>query len=178
MDILTKQKFTNLLIIALVVINIASLSFIWYRQLQAPPKPPAPPPPAKVKVDIFFENELNLSAYQQKQFAGIRKEHAERTWRMNHRMRELRGEIIHESFSSKPDTEKIAALADTIAAIQKNYEEFLSAHFRRLMAVCTPEQKVILKNIFVSSLAPPEEPPPPPRNKAGDRPPPPPPRRQ
>lgn len=171
MDFLSKQKYTNLLIIILVVMNVASLSFIWYKQLKPPPAPPAPPPPGREHVNNFLESELNLTPAQQKQFTEIRKEHAEKTRPMKQKMDRLRRQILQESFSDKPDTEKINLLAEKIGETQKNYERFLSEHFRNLNAACSAEQKEKLKKIFMTSLIPPPPPPHPKEPKPGEQPP-------
>jgi Spy/CpxP family protein refolding chaperone len=176
MDILSKQKLTNLLIIILVVINIASLSFIWYRQLQSPPPlPPHPKSPGIQHVNNFFGKELNLTLDQEKQFDKIRKEHVVKTNAMKDKMGGLRREILEDSFSDNPDTDKINKLAEKIGETQKDYEEFLSEHFRNLSAACNAEQKEKLKKIFMTSLVPPPLPQPPvPRElKPGVKPPPP-----
>ena len=75
MDILAKQKFTTILIIILVIINIGSLSFIWFRELNHPKLPPPPNSPDHENVNRFLDRELNLSADQEKRFDEIR-----RTW--------------------------------------------------------------------------------------------------
>ena len=171
MDFLSKQKFTNLLIIALVVINVASLSFIWYKQLLSPPAPPPPPAPGRANVNNFLESELHLTPDQQKQFAEIRREHAAKTKAMNQKMEMLRRRILRESFSDKPDTNKINELSEKIAETQKRYEVFLSEHFRKLSSVCIGDQKERLKEIFMSTLTPP--PPAPRQDKPRNNPPPP-----
>lgn len=172
MDILSKQKFTNLLIVILVVMNIVSLSYIWYKQLQGPPPPP-PQNPGREHVNNFLERELDLTPDQQKQFVEIRKEHAQRTKVMNDRIGRLKKEVMEESFNDKPDINKISGLVDKITEEQKKYEKFLSEHFRRLSEVCTPEQRKILREIFMSSLGPDDRPAPPPGRNPNQGPPPP-----
>ena len=163
MDILSKQKFTNILIIVLVIINIGSLSFIWFREFDHPKLPPPPNPPNRENVNRFLNRELDLSAGQEKKFDEIRKEHFETTRKFENNMARYRKEILSESFNQNPDMQKINALSDSIGAAQKGYEMFLSEHFQKLSSICTPEQKEKLKDIFLSSFGLRERPPMPPR---------------
>ncbi len=164
MDILAKQKLTNILIVILVVINIASLSFIWFRELNHPQLPSPPTPPNRENVNRFLDRELDLNADQEKKFDEIRKEHFEATRKFEDKIAEFKKEILSESFNQNPDMQKITSLADSICSAQKSYEMFLSGHFQKLSSICKPGQREKLKDIFFSSFSPKEPPmPPPPR---------------
>ena len=152
MDILAKQKLTNILIIVLVVINLGCLSFIWFREVNHPKMPP--PHPDRKNVNRFLDQQLNLNADQEKKFDEFRKEHFETTRKFENKIAEFRRGILSESFNQKPDVQKINALADSIGSAQKEYETFLSGHFQKVASVCTPEQREKLKDIFLSSFRP------------------------
>jgi hypothetical protein len=162
MDILKKQKLTNILIIVLVVINIASLSFIWFRELNHPQLPPPPASPNRENVNRFLDRELDLNAVQEKKFGEIRKEHFEATRLFENKISGFKKQLLSESFNQSPDMQKISVLTDSIGSAQKSYEMFLSGHFQKLAAICTPDQRVKLKIIFLSSFGPKEVPPVPP----------------
>ena len=100
MDIFTKQKFTNILIIVLVIVNIGSLTFIWFRESNHP-KMPLPPPDSE-NVNRFLDKELELNADQEKKFNVYRKEHAETTRKFQDKTGRFRREILAESFNEKP----------------------------------------------------------------------------
>lgn len=152
MDILEKQRLTNILIIILVIINIGCLSFIWIREMNRPGM--APPPPDRENVNRYLDKELNLNPDQEKQFMAIRKEHFETTRIFEDHISRLRKDILSESFALNPDMQKISQLADSIGSLQKGYELFLSQHFQKLASICSPEQKQKLMNIFLSSFDP------------------------
>ena len=171
MDILAKQKLTNILIVILVVINIASLSFIWFRELNHHQLPPPPISPDQEKVNSFLDRELDLNADQEKKFNENRKEHFEVTRKFEDRITGFKKEILSESFNLNPNIQKITALTDSIGSAQKSYEMFLSQHFQKLAAICTPDQREKLKDIFLSSFGPTPPLPPPGRIMQPGRPP-------
>ena len=139
MDILSKQRFTNVLIIILIIINIGSLSFIWYKEAQRPPLPPSPPnPPNLENVNQFLYRELNLNKEQEQKFDELRKEHFETTRKLDDKIAAYKKEILSESFKQKPDMQKIKALSDSVGSVQKGYELFLSSHFQNIHAVSMP----------------------------------------
>ncbi len=159
MDILSKQKLTNILIIILVIVNIGSLSFIWFREANRPPLPPLPSnPPGLENVARFLDKELELSKVQGKRFDELRKEHFETTKKYEDKIAAYKKEILLESFKKSPDMQKIKAISDSIGSVQKGYELFLSEHFQKLASICKPEQREKLKDIFLSSFGPKEKP--------------------
>ena len=170
MDILAKQKLTNILIIVLVIINLGCLSFIWFREVNHPEI--SPPHPNRENINRFLDQQLNLNADQEKKFDEFRKEHFETTRKFEDKIAKYRREILSESFNQKPDMQKINALADSIGSAQKEYETFLSEHFQKLTSVCTPEQREKLKDIFLSSFGPKERKPMPPSGREMQPPPP------
>jgi Spy/CpxP family protein refolding chaperone len=164
MDVLSKQKLTNALIIILVVINIISLSFIWYKEMNRPKLPP--PQPGGEEVGGFIKEQLNLNKEQKKKFDEYMKEHAVVTSRMNDKIGEIKREILLEAFSANPDSNKVNELVQQISKLHGEYEKYLYFHFQKLASVCNTEQKQRLKDIFLSSFEPKDRPGmPPPRNR-------------
>ena len=160
MDILSKQKLTNILIIILIIINIGSLSFIWYKEVHRPPLPPSPQnPPNRENVNRFLDKELNLNEEQEQKFKELRKEHFENTRKFDDKIAGYKREILSESFKQNPDIQKIKALTDSIGSLQEAYELFLSEHFQKLASLCKPGQREKLKDIFLSSFGPKNKPP-------------------
>jgi Spy/CpxP family protein refolding chaperone len=168
-DILSKQKLTNILIIILVIVNLGCLSFIWFREADRPSLPPLPPnPPDRENVTRFLDKELDLNEVQEQKFDELRKEHFKTTENFEEKIAGFKKDILSESFKNNPDSQKIEALADSIGSVQKRYELFLSEHFQKLSSICKPEQREKLKDIFLSSFGlkgkPPLPPPPAGRN--------------
>jgi Spy/CpxP family protein refolding chaperone len=156
MDVLSKQKLTNALIIILVVINIISLSYIWYKEMNRPKLPL--PQPGREEVGGFIKEQLNLNDEQKRKFDEYMKEHADVTSQMNDKMGELKKEILLEAFRANPDSNKVNELIQKISKTQEEYERFLYLHFQKLASVCNPEQKEKLKDIFLSSFGPMKKP--------------------
>ena len=163
MDILSKQKLTNILIIVLVIVNIGCLSFIWFREANRPPSPPLPPnPPNRENITRFLDKELDLSEAQEQKFDELRDEHFKATKNFEDKITGFKKDMLSESFKQNPDKQKIVALSDSIGTVQKRYELFLSEHFQKLSSICKPAQKEKLKDIFLSSFGPKDKPPMPP----------------
>ena len=150
MDILAKQKLTNILIIVLVIINLGCLSFIWFREVNHSKIPP--PHLDRENVNHFLDQQLNLNTDQEKKFEKFRQEHFETSRKYEDKIAKYRRGILTESFNQKPDMQKIYTLSDSIGLVQKEYEMFLSEHFQKLASVCTPEQREKLKDIFLPSF--------------------------
>ena len=122
-------------------------------------RPKLPPPqPGREDVGRFIKDQLNLTDEQKNKFDKYMKEHAEITRKMNDEIGALKKEILIESFSPNPDSNKVNDLTQEIGKTQGEYEKFLYEHFQKLASVCNPEQKEKLKNIFLSSFGPKERP--------------------
>jgi len=175
MDIFSKQKLVGWLLVVLIVTNALTLSIIWFKELNRK-QPETPSPPPREQVNNYLDVQLNLSPEQKELFKKYREQHADTTRMFNDKIAFLKREILLETFKDNPDKNKIHDLIGKMGGVQKDYEEFLFRHFKNLESVCNPQQKEILKRIFLSSfnaqirpLRRNGEEPPPPR---GDGPPP------
>ena len=151
MDIFSKQKLVGWLIIVLIVTNALTLSIIWFKELNRS-QPTAPPPPPREQVNNYLDEQLNLSQGQRELFNKYREQHADTTRKFNDKIAFLKREILLETFKDNPDKNKIDNLIGKMGGVQKDYEEFLFRHFKNLESVCDPQQKEILKRIFLSSF--------------------------
>ena len=151
MDIFSKQKLVGWLIIVLIVTNALTLSIIWFKELSRK-QPVTPPPSPREQVNNYLDEQLNLSPEQKELFNKYREQHADTTRMFNDKIAFLKREILLETFKDNPDKNKIDNLIGKMGGVQKDYEEFLFRHFKNLESVCDPEQKEILKRIFLSSF--------------------------
>jgi periplasmic protein CpxP/Spy len=151
MDIFSKQKLVGWLIIVLIVTNVLTLSIIWFKELNRK-QPASPPPPPREQVNKYLDEQLNLSPEQKELFNKYREQHADTTRMFNDKIAFLKREILLETFKDNPDKNKIHDLIGKMGGVQKDYEEFLFRHFKNLESVCDPQQKEILKRIFLSSF--------------------------
>lgn len=160
MDFILKQKASTWFIIALVIINIISLSFIWYMTLHKPPLPPPPQSPAKL--ESFFDSELNLSSDQKEEFRSIMQEHRDSTEAIKMQIDEIRKQLFNAAFNDENNV-NIDSLTNQIGIKQAHFDKFIFHHFRELAKVCNKEQRQKLEQIMKSSILPEPRRPMPPR---------------
>lgn len=174
------NRFLKITIVVLLLVNIATLTFMWtgrgHHEGHMPPPPPhAPGPPAAFE---FLTHELNLDEAQIKQFDALRKEHhecaeliQEKSHKMHHRFFDLLG-------NSAADSALSVQLADSMALFQKQMEMLTFNHFKKVRAICKPEQQKKFDEVINGALEmmapkPPRGPNGPPQGPEGPPPPPP-----
>lgn len=138
-------------IIALIVLNIGSLGFLWYKQVTRPGQLP-PPRNQQANPDKFLEMELQLTDEQVAAFSELRQQHQQETRKIRQVIHGLSGNLVEELFKSQPDTARVAALSDEIGRKQAEYERITYSHFDELKQVCTPDQQEKLRVILFEML--------------------------
>jgi len=137
MDIFTKNRATNWMIVLLVILNVSSLTTIWFLQLRQSPLPQDNRPD---NVRHFLEQELRLTEEQAQQFEELRKQHFVETKAIHEEASQLKKTIMDELFASPPDTAKVESLAEQIGSKQTELEQLRFYHFLNLKSLCEPEQ--------------------------------------
>jgi Spy/CpxP family protein refolding chaperone len=143
MDFLTKRRLTNLAMIVLVILNLFTLTMLWFHQLRERLFPPPPPPDTEGpgRVEHFLERELDLTKEQVERFDELRKQHFLRSEAIMEEIHQLKREITEQLFLSSPDTGKVGRLTEEIGSRQAQLERLLFKHFTDLKSACQPEQK-------------------------------------
>jgi len=177
MDIFTRKHMAAWLIGALVVMNLITLTVLWYAVIRKPQ--PAPPPrdekPAE-NVNRFLERELNLTPEQAEQFREMRRRHAAEQQALQEEIRGLKKAEMDELLTAQPDPAKSESLAAAIGAKETEKERRLFAHLQGLMALCRPDQQERFRAIMgelIRMMGPVGQPQPdkkPPEAKPGERP--------
>ncbi len=127
-------RFLKAIIIGLLLLNFGMLGFLLSRR---PPGRDGRPPEPK---DIIIER-LKLDAAQQGKFAGLRDEHQRDLRATRERNTAFRKKLYEELAAPQPEQTRIAALADSISLFQKEAELATFDHFKKLRAICRPEQQ-------------------------------------
>ncbi len=125
------EKFLKRIIALLVLINIATLSYMWIQAGKEQPR-------GEGALE-YLTKELNLSEAQQQQFKALRDEH-----RVSHKPLRQKGKKLHDDFFDAlkgNDSLLVERMADSIAAFQKVQELSTFYHFKQIRAICTEEQK-------------------------------------
>jgi len=126
-----REKFLKRIIALLVLINIATLAFMWMQQDKQQPR-------GEGALE-YLTKELKLSDAQQQQFKALRDEH-----RASHKTLRKKRKKLHDDFFDAlkgNDSLLVDRLADSIAAFQKVQELSTFYHFKKIRAICREEQK-------------------------------------
>lgn len=125
-------KFLKTIIVALFLLNIGMVLFMFLHR----PGDGRPPEPK----DIIIR-ELGLDDAQQNLFKGLREAHQAEMRAIREKNAGFRKNLYLEIGTAKPDSVKINSLADSITVAQKQAELVTFDHFKKLRAICRPEQQ-------------------------------------
>ena len=167
-------KIYKLIIAVLVVLNLATLAFMWFNR------------PGREglgrhegEAASFLVKELGLSAEQQKEYQQLRQEHREILNQLTEQDKVLHQQFFELLLMEVPDTAKVHLFANVIAMNRNQMELVTYDHFSRINKIPTPDQqkkfKLIFKDVLKMVLPPPLPPSPPLPPPPGNLPPPPPP---
>jgi periplasmic protein CpxP/Spy len=154
-------------IIVLVLINIGTLTFMWFnnpvrRQSARPQFAPG-----------FLVKELELSGSQQKDYLSLRNNHRMMLKQLQERDKALHNRFFDQLFSDVPGSKNVGDLADSIAENRREMEILTYDHFNQVRQMLTPEQQEKFGKIFDEVLRMVLPPPPPPPSDMAPPPPPP-----
>lgn len=146
MNTLTKNKLFNTVILLLLIGNIVTIGLFWWKkQKHAIPTPIG-------DVASFIINELKLDSTQQQTFKILREEHHEKTMQLRDELRQLK-DAIFNLLNNENIADSIVkkAVADA-AVIEQQLDLITFEHFKKLRAICTPEQKKKFDEIIQQAL--------------------------
>ena len=148
MDWLTQNKYKNILIGLLVVLNLLSLSSIWMQTAAMHDTQPAPGDNRPAESTDLLKKSLDFTDAQAARFEHLRADERMQAMQQNDRLAELKTRLADELFSPRPDSSKMYLTAREIGETQSAIEIIRVKHFQSLLAICTPEQKEKLKPII------------------------------
>jgi protein CpxP len=148
MDLIKQNKTLTWLVVSLIVVNIAIVSFMWFNRPGETLLPPPPPPKHRAPSDMvkFLRNELNLNKNQVEKFNELREQHFTTIDSLGKAMHSIKKQLMDNVFLD----EKINAdsLAEQIGILQAEIEIETYDHFIELKEVCGKEQAEKLKKIL------------------------------
>jgi Spy/CpxP family protein refolding chaperone len=153
-------RFYKGVIIALILLNLGSLSFLWLGRTKGDQSA------NQGQAAEFLIRELKLTPGQQEQFGTMRSEHRERLNFIQEHDRNLHNKFFEPLFLPTPDTTLVKSLADSIANLRREMELITFSHFMQLKQILSASQKEKFHNIFREALDR-VMPPPPPLKKPG-----------
>jgi hypothetical protein len=146
MELLSDKKFLWIIILALLILNLASLATIWVREWGERDSriSESRPPIAR---DHFLKKRLNFSPEQQVEFDTLLSKHRSQLELKADEIRSLRKELMsmmrNQEFSQ--ESEEIVHM---IGQKQSELELLNYNHFEDVMAICNDKQK----QVFIETL--------------------------
>lgn len=157
MNTQTKKQLITGLIIFLVVVNIAALSTIIYRNKIASPPINEDYVQLRQKVEEqgmyrFFRNELQLSEDQFKQFRDINHQNMLRSRDIVRQLHTKRVEMMEEVSKENPDKDKLDNISHEIGTLHYELKRNTYNHFLELKEICSEDQQEKLQHMFMRMI--------------------------
>ncbi|MBN2416853.1 periplasmic heavy metal sensor [bacterium] len=144
MDWFKKQKLTNWVIGALIVINIATLASLWLLRPERGIAVPPVVPDHEQRVMDLLRGELRLDDRQAGEFRALRISHFTQSRELNARILFARRELMDAVLADPPDTLLVGELADRLGVLLRERELKNAYHLEHLGTICTPGQRTRL----------------------------------
>ena len=139
-------KFLKTVIVLLLFINIGTLTFMWihhpFQERHHHGEGPGD----------FLTKELQFSQDQEKQFDGLRKEHHQATEILREKNKNFHDQFFDFMKSNTLDSNKVNSILDSICDTQKKLEMVTFSHFKKVRAICTPDQQKKFDEIIDDAL--------------------------
>lgn len=148
MDLVNQNKFKNILIILLIIVNIISLSIIWMQTSENREKIPGGEKQGKPESVSLMKEVLKLNEDQTRQLEKLRIDRLEQSKLFNDSLSMLKRELAEELFKLKTNQVLVNEKTKMIGKLQSKIELVRYSHFNELLAICTPDQKEKLKPII------------------------------
>ena len=141
------SKFFKIVILILLLINMATLTFIWstsQRQQNFQSRPP--------DVGEFLTKKLELNEAQQKQFEELKHAHHEKVEVLRENNKKLHNDFFDLLKQPSVDSTTLRIAADAIMDNQRAIEMVTFYHFKEVRAICTPAQQKKFDEVISEAL--------------------------
>lgn len=159
---MSEGKFLKIVIVVLLLINIGTLGFLFFRR---PPHHMAGGQPGGGENPAqYLRRELALTDDQESKFKSIREAHHDQVQALRERMATYRKELYNGM--KQPSTNSASSMVwiDSLANTQRQIEQITYAHFTQVRALCTPAQQQKFDDVIAQAVGrlngPPQGPPP------------------
>lgn len=137
-------KFYKIVVISLFILNGVTLFFLLNPSRGRHPGHPN-------KMDLL--EQLELSGKKKEQIIRLQDAHFQAKDKLMNRNRTLHERLFHSFNDPKKDSSAIALLINDIVENQREIEQMTFDYFKKIDALCTPEQKVKLQNTIHKVLS-------------------------
>ena len=150
-DLMENLKFYKLAIALLLLLNIGTLTFLWTHR----------PPGGGGGPFMFLVKETNMDDAQKDAYQQLRTAHHTQMTVFRSQNSLLRGKLFELLATRDANTPEVQQMIDSIASNRKQEEIATFEHFRKVRALCRPEQQAKFDAVIgeaVQSLGPPGPP--------------------
>ena len=137
-------KFYKIVVVILFILNGVTLFFLLNPNCFGHPGHPN-------KMDLI--EQLELSGKKKEQLIRLQDAHFQAKDILMKRNRTLHERLFHSFNDPKKDSSAIALLINDIVENQREIEQMTFDYFKKIDALCTPEQKVKLQNTIHKVLS-------------------------
>jgi mevalonate kinase len=164
-----KIKSLYVIVGILLLINVATLGFIWYTSFELRVEPPLNPPRPDSS-NSFLADELGFTGEQSQKFEALKKEHHQGVEKIMQQTKDLKDQLF-DCIKTGDDT-KAKEIATKLSDNNKSIELLTYEHFKEVRKICNDKQKEKFDKILVELVRGLEaQSPPPMRPPRGNRPP-------
>lgn len=141
------SNFFKIVILVLLLINIATLTFMWSTSQR-----PQNFQPSRPDVGEFLTQKLQLTEAQQKQFEALKQAHHEKVETLREKNKKLHNDFFDLLKQPNIDSTSINMAADAIVENQKAIEMATFYHFKEVRAICSPAQQKKFDEVIKEAL--------------------------
>lgn len=132
-----REKLLISIILVLVLINSATLLFMW---INRPPHPPHGHGPHQ-RPDKMIIERLNLDNQQQEKFSDLKEEHHSNMVKIDEELKEVRKKYFSLLKNDARDIITKDSLEHQLAVLAIKKEQATYDHFEQLKNLCNPQQR-------------------------------------
>ncbi|MCX6214484.1 periplasmic heavy metal sensor [Spirosoma sp.] len=142
-----RTKLLTFAVVGLLLLNLLTVGFLFFKPEQGPPGRPGAEGPAAVIIE-----RLHLDASQQVRYRQLVKEHQEHTHTLNQKTAQLYRTYYGLLETPTYDARRANSLSQQIADNQRSIAQLNFDHFTQIKSLCRPDQQEDF-NRLVSDLA-------------------------
>lgn len=141
-----KVKFYKIVIVVLIVINLATLSSIWFL------KPNHHRSLPHDRGMSFLANELGVNGSDKQKLDAMELNHHSEKRELLEKNKQLREKLFGLLKHNDGDSIKVNKYVDSILLNQRHIELMTYYHFRDVKSMCSPEQQIKLEEIIKEAI--------------------------
>lgn len=153
---MNRKPIVTILLVALMLGNIITLYLVWRKSAVAAPagqNGPSNPPDRRGAAAQFLIKELGLDSVQQAAYRELMKAHQAEVGTLREQANQKRDAFFEQiKTEGQPDSLLLKKLSQEAAEAQWQMNLQTLAHFRKVRALCRPDQKIKFDQVIQQAL--------------------------